>query len=73
MHGIRGGGGGGSDRPDPSPEKHKSKGFLSDAGLVSIKIHSVTKPAFNGGPSFARQRNTILMAFRWQADDGPMQ
>ena len=23
------------------------------------------------GPSLARQRNAILMAFRWRADDGP--
>ena len=23
------------------------------------------------GPSSARQRNAILMAFRWRADDGP--
>ena len=23
------------------------------------------------GPSLARQRNAIYMAFRWQADDGP--
>ena len=23
------------------------------------------------GPSSARQQNTISMAFRWQADDGP--
>ena len=67
-------GGGQGGRPSrPQPLKTTSIGFLSDAGLVSIKSHSVTKPAFNGGPSFARQRNTILMAFRWQADDGPMQ
>ena len=33
---------------------------------------SETKPTFNVGPSSARQRNAIGMAFRWRADDGPL-
>ena len=36
----------------------------------SPKNHKATKPEFNVGPSSARQRNAIQMAFRWQADDG---
>ena len=31
-----------------------------------------TKPAFNVGPSSARQQNAIPMAFRWQANDCPL-
>ena len=37
-----------------------------------LKNHKATKPAFNVGPSSARQRNAILMSFRWRADDGPL-
>ena len=54
------------------PENHKNKGFLSNTGLDPLKNHKATNPAFNVGPSSARQRNTIWMAFHWQADDGPL-
>ena len=44
------------------PEKnHKNIGFLSNTGL---KNHKDIKPAFNGGPSSARQRNTISLVGR---------
>ena len=66
------GGGGGSGPGPPPPEKtHKNIGFPSNTGPNSIKINTATKPAFNVGPSSARQRDAILMAFRWRADDGP--
>ena len=48
----------GTGGPDPL-KNHKNIGFLSK-----------TKPAFNVGPSTARQRNAIEMAVRWWADDG---
>ena len=38
--------------------------FLVDEGR---KVPNTTKD----GPSLARQRNAILMAFRWCVDDGP--
>ena len=38
--------------------------FLVDKGIEDPNI------AING-PSSARQRNTIEMAFNWRADDGP--
>ena len=38
----------------------------------SVKNHKATKPAFNVGPSSAHQRNAILMAFHWWADDSPI-
>ena len=34
--------------------------------------YEATEPAFNVRPSSARQRNAILMAFRWRADDGSL-
>ena len=49
----RGGGGGGG------LENHKAIGFLSHAGPDPMKNHKATKPAFNIGPSSARQRNAI--------------
>ena len=36
--------------------------------LKNHKNYKATKPAFNVGPSSARQRN----AFRWRADDDPL-
>ena len=33
--------------------------------MIQIQPHCIY------GPSSARQRNTIKMAFRWRADDGP--
>ena len=56
-------------RTYPPPEKSQ-KGFLSNTGPNPLKHHKAAKPAFNVGPSSARQRNAIQMAFRWRADDG---
>ena len=54
-------------------DNHKKNiGFLSNTGPDPLKNHKATNPAFNVGPSSARQRNAILMAFRWRADDGPL-
>ena len=61
MRGSRGGGGRG---PDPL-ENYKNIGFLSNIGLDPLKNHKAIKPAFNVGPSLARQRN-------WWAEDGPL-
>ena len=55
----------------PTLKNYKIIGFPSNTGPDPLKNHKATKPAFNVGPSSARQRNAILMAFRWQADDGP--
>ena len=44
---------------DPNPLKNHKIGFLSNAGPDSLKNHKATKPAFNVGPLFARQRNAI--------------
>ena len=54
--------------PDP-PVNHKNIGFLSNTGLDPLKNHKATKAAFNVGPTMARQRNAIKMAFRWWTDD----
>ena len=43
-------------------ENHKHIGFLSNTGPDSLKIHKAIKPAFNVGPTSARQR----------ADNGPL-
>ena len=52
---VRGAGG-----PDPpSWKNHKNIGVLSNIGPDPLKIHKATKPAFNVGPSSARQRNAI--------------
>ena len=58
--------------PDPPPEKLQKRGFLSNSGPDPLKNYKATEPAFNVGPSWARQPNAILMAFRWRADDGPL-
>ena len=63
--------GGGGRRSVPPPEKSQKIGFLSNTDPDSLKDHKATKPEFNVGPSSARQRNAIKMAFRWRADDGP--
>ena len=44
----------------------------SNTGPDPLNNHKATKPAFNVGPSLARKRNTIEMAFCWRADDGPL-
>ena len=67
MGGSRGGGGGGSG---PPLKNHKNIGFLCNSGPDPLKNHKADKPAFNVGPTSARQLNAILMAFRWRADDG---
>ena len=57
--------------PDPPPpEKSQKYRVFSNTG--PLKNHKATKPAFNVGLSSARQRNAILMVFRWRADDGPI-
>ena len=67
MGGSRGGRGSGLP-----PEKITNIGFLCNTGPDPLKNHKATKPAFNVGPSSARQRNAISMAFNWRADDGPI-
>ena len=52
-------------------EKSQNIGFLCNTCLDPLKNHKATKPSFNVGPSSARQRNAISMAFDWWADDGP--
>ena len=47
-------------------------GILSNTGPDPLENQKNTKPTFNVGPSSARQRNAIQMAFRWQANDGPL-
>ena len=52
----RGGGGGGGGKGSGAPLKnHKNIGFLSKSGLDTLKNHKTAKPAFNVGPSSARQ------------------
>ena len=51
--------GGGTRGPDPPiPEKSQNIGFSSNTDPDPLKI-AATKPAFNVGPSSARQRNAI--------------
>ena len=57
MGGYRGGTGG----REPPLKKHKNIGFLCNTGQDPLKNPKATKPAFNVGPSSARQR---------KADDG---
>ena len=58
---------------DPLPlEKTKNIGLSRNTGLDRLKNYKATKPAFNVGPSSARQRNAIKMAFRWWADNGQL-
>ena len=66
------GGGGGAEGPDTPSKNHKNIGFLSNTGLDPLKNQKATQPTFNVGPSSARRRNAISLAFRWQADDGPL-
>ena len=53
-------------------KNHKNIGFLSYSGPDPLKYHKATEPAFNVGPSSARQRNAISMAYRLRADDGQL-
>ena len=59
---------GGAGEPDPQALKNHKIGFLSNTGQDPLKNHKAAKPAFNVGPSTARQRNTIL----WRFCGGPM-
>ena len=58
--------------PYPLKNQKKNIWFLSNIGPDPLKNHKATKPAFNVGPSSARQRNAISMAFRWWANDCPL-
>ena len=53
----------------PGLENHKVKRFLRNMGPDPLGNHKATKPSFNVGTSPVRQRNAILMAFRWRAGD----
>ena len=50
-----------------TPAKSQKYRVSSNTGPDPLKNHKATKPAFNIGPSSARQYN----AFRWRAYDGP--
>ena len=52
------------------PDNLKAKGFLSDTGPDPLNYNKATKSAFDVGPSSARQRSAVEMAFRWRASDG---
>ena len=55
-----GGRGGGQGVRTPTPLKnYKNIGFLSNTSPDPLKNQKATKPAFNVGPSLARQRNAI--------------
>ena len=56
----------------PTLKYHKIIVILSSTGPDPLKNKKAIKPAFNVGPSSARQRNAILMAFCWQANDDPV-
>ena len=45
----------------PAEKNTTNIGFLSSTGPDALKNHTATKPAFNVGPSSARQRNAIYM------------
>ena len=49
-------------------ENHKAEGFLSNTVPDLLKNRKATKPAFNVGPSLARQRNAI----NWRFSGGSM-
>ena len=52
------GGGGGQGVRTPL-KNHKNTGFLRNTGPDPLKSKNDIKPAFNVGPSLARQRNAI--------------
>ena len=49
--------------PHPTHENHKAIGLLSNTGPEPLENHkaTITKPAFNVGPSSACERNTITL------------
>ena len=51
-------------------ENHQNKGFLCNTGPDPIKKSQSYQASIQVGPSSARQRNVILMAFLWRTDDG---
>ena len=60
MPGFRGGGGGGGlGVQTPPPKNYKALEFLRNSSPNPMKPHKTTKPAFNDGPSPARQGNAI--------------
>ena len=54
----------GAGAQTPPLKNHNTIGFPSTTGPDPQKNHTVTKPAFNVGPSYVRQM------FHWQADVG---
>ena len=70
MCGSKGGGQG--VRTSLLLKNYKNIGFHCNTVSDPMKNYKATKPAFNVGLSSARQRNAILIAFRWWADDGTM-
>ena len=62
----------GGSGPPPPLKIHNNIGFLSNTGPDPLKNNNATNSEFNVGPSVARQRNAIKMAFRWRANDGPL-
>ena len=69
IHCMRGSRRGGQGVRTPPPLKnHKNIGFLSNTGPDSLK----NQASIQCWASIARQRNAISMAFRWQADYGPL-
>ena len=62
------------DRGSGPPLPKKSQKYKVSLQYWSgfLKNQKATKPAFNVGPSSARQRNAISMAFCLRADDGPI-
>ena len=66
----------GTGDPDPPPpplKNHKNIGFLCNTGLDPLKITKLTSQHSKLGNHQwpASERDTISMAFRWWAYDGP--
>ena len=58
----------GAGPPPPPPPWKLQKGSLSNTSLDPLKNHKAAKPAFNVGPSSARQRNAfngVSLVGRW--------
>ena len=63
---------GGHDVRPPPPRKPQKIGFLSNTFKDLLENYTATKLALIVWPQSAHQRNAILMAFHWRADDGPL-
>ena len=63
-----------TEGPDTPPPSEKSQKYRVSWQYLygSAENQKATKPAFNVGPSSARQRKAIPMGFHWRADDGPL-